>query len=131
MAHFAKLDENNNVLAVHVVNNNVITIDGNESEQAGIDFLTSLHGHTLWKQTSYNGNIRKNYAGIGFTYNEQLDAFVPPKPFSSWLLNENTCQWYAPISYPQDGYVHPNYGGTGEGKMYLWNEETLSWVEAE
>ena len=117
MAHFAKLDENNNVLAVHVVNNDVITIDGNESEQAGIDFLTSLHGHTLWKQTSYNGNIRKNYAGIGFAYDAGRDAFIPQKPFASWVLNETTCQWDAPVSYPTDG------------KFYGWDETTTSWVE--
>jgi hypothetical protein len=117
MAHFAKLDENNNVLAVHVVVNDVITIDGNESEQAGIDFLTSLHGHALWKQTSYNGNIRKNYAGIGYTYDAGRDAFIPPKPYVSWTLNETTCQWEAPVAYPTDG------------KRYTWDETTTSWVE--
>lgn len=117
MAHFAKLDENNNVLAVHVVVNDVITIDGNESEQAGIDFLTGLHGHALWKQTSYNGNIRKNYAGIGFTYDAGRDAFIPPKPYASWTLNETTCQWEAPVAYPTDG------------KPYTWDETTTSWVK--
>jgi hypothetical protein len=117
MAHFAKLDENNNVLAVHVVNNDVITIDGNESEQAGIDFLTGLHGHTLWKQTSYNGNFRKNYAGIGFTYDAGRDAFIPPKPWASWTLNETTCQWEPPVSYPTDG------------KMYAWFEPNQQWIE--
>jgi hypothetical protein len=102
MAHFAKLDENNYVLAVHVVNNEVITIDGVESEQAGVDFLASLHGHTKWKQTSYNGNMRKNYAGIGFTYDEVRDAFIAPKPDDftdkegnsfTFVLNEDTCLW--------------------------------------
>ena len=117
MAHFAKLNENNNVLAVHVVNNDVITIDGNESEQAGIDFLTGLHGHTLWKQTSYNGNFRKNYAGIGFTYDAGRDAFIPPKPFSSWTLNETTCLWEAPVAYPTDG------------KDYGWFEPNQQWIE--
>ena len=117
MAHFAKLDEGNNVLAVHVVNNDVITIDGNESEQAGIDFLTSLHGHTLWKQTSYNGNIRKNYAGIGFTYDVERDAFIAPQPYASWVLNETTCQWEAPIAYPNDG------------KYYGWFEANQQWIE--
>ena len=117
MAHFAKLDENNNVLAVHVVNNDVITIDGNESEQAGIDFLTGLHGHTLWKQTSYNGNFRKNYAGIGFIYDAGRDAFIPPKPWASWTLNETTCQWEPPVSYPTDG------------KMYGWFEPNQQWIE--
>lgn len=115
MAHFAKLDENNNVLAVHVVVNDVITINGSESEQAGIDFLTGLHGHSLWKQTSYNGTFRKNYAGIGYTYDSSRDAFIPPKPFNSWILNEDTCLWDAPIAYPIDG------------NMYIWNEENLAW----
>jgi hypothetical protein len=118
MAHFAKLDQNNNVLAVHVVVNDVITINGNESEQRGIDFLTELHGHSLWKQTSYNAKIRKNYAGIGFTYDNIRDAFIPPKPFESWVLNENTCQWQAPTSMPMV-----------EGKQYYWSENSLSWIE--
>jgi hypothetical protein len=117
MAHFAKLDENNNVLAVHVVNNDVITIDGVESEQAGIDFLTGLHGHTLWKQTSYNGNFRKNYAGIGYTYDTGRDAFIAPKLYSSWTLNESTCQWEAPVAYPTDG------------KYYGWFEPNQQWIE--
>ncbi len=117
MAHFAKLDEYNNVLAVHVVNNDVITIDGNESEQAGIDFLTSLHGHTLWKQTSYNGTFRKNYAGVGYTYDTGRNAFIAPKPYSSWTLNETTCQWEAPVAYPTDG------------KQYGWFEPNQQWIE--
>ena len=79
MAHFAKLDDNNVVLAVHVVNNDVITIDGVESEQAGIDFLSNLHGHTKWKQTSYNGSFRKNYAGIGFIYDENRNLIAIAK----------------------------------------------------
>jgi len=115
MAHFAKLDENNKVLAVHVVVNDVITIDGNESEQAGIDFLSGLHGHNLWKQTSYNGNFRKNYAGVDFYYDEALDAFIPPKPFNSWILDEETCRWNAPSPYPTDG------------KIYSWSEDNLNW----
>jgi len=96
MAHFAKLDENNYVLAVHVVNNEVITIDDVESEQVGVDFLASLHGHTKWKQTSYNANFRKNYAGIGYTYDSLRDAFIGPKPIvegKEFFLNEDTCQW--------------------------------------
>ena len=117
MAHFAKLDENNNVLAVHVVNNDVITIDGVESEQAGIDFLTGLHGHTLWKQTSYNGTIRKNYAGIGYTYDTGRDAFISPKPYGSWVLDETTCQWESPVAYPTDG------------KIYGWFEPNQQWIE--
>lgn len=93
MAHFAKLDKDNQVLAVHVVNNEVITVDGTESEQAGIDFLASLHSHEHWKQTSYNSTIRKHYAGIGYTYRADLDAFVPPKCHDEANLDENTCLW--------------------------------------
>jgi len=96
MAHFAKLDENNVVLAVHVVNNDVITIDGVESEQLGVDFLTSLHGHNLWKQASYSGKIRKNYPGIGFTYDENRDAFIEPEPEDHIGFNEETCRWIMP-----------------------------------
>jgi len=121
MAHFAKLDENNNVLAVHVVNNDVITIDGVESEQAGIDFLTGLHGHTLWKQTSYNGTIRKNYAGIGFTYDAGRDAFIAPQPWASWTLNETTCQWESPVPYPEVDPENP--------KRYGWFEPNQQWIE--
>lgn len=115
MAQFAKLNENNVVLAVHIVNDDVVSVDGAESEQVGIDFLTGLHGHSLWKQTSYSGSFRKNYAGIGYTYDSSRDAFIPPKPFNSWILNEATCLWDAPIAYPADG------------NMYTWNEENLAW----
>jgi len=121
MAHFAKLDEYNNVLAVHVVNNDVITIDGNESEQAGIDFLTSLHGHTLWKQTSYNETFRKNYAGIGYTYDAGRDAFIAPQPWTSWTLNETTCQWEPPVAYPIIDPENP--------KKYGWFEPNQQWIE--
>lgn len=117
MAHFAKLDENNYVIGVYVVVNDVITINGVESEQAGIDFLTNLHSYNLWKQTSYNGNFRKNYAGIGYYYDELRNAFIPPKPFPSWILNEETCLWGSPLPYPNDE------------KMYRWNEDILNWEE--
>ena len=117
MAHFAKLDDNNVVLAVHVVNNDVITVDGAESEQAGIDFLTNLHGHLNWKQTSYNGSFRKNYAGVGYTYDANRDAFIPPRNFPSWVLNESTCLWESPIPYPTDN------------QLYGWSESTQSWVQ--
>jgi hypothetical protein len=117
MAHFAKLDSNNNVLEVLVVKNDVITVNGSESEQAGIDFLTDLTGHSSWKQTSYNNNSRKRFAGIGYQYRENLDAFIPPKPFASWTLNESTCDWEAPVAYPTDG------------KDYLWQESNRSWIE--
>lgn len=117
MAHFAKLDDNNVVLSVHVVNNEVITVDDSESEQAGIDFLTDLHGHSNWKQTSYNGSFRKNYASIGFKYDSQLNAFIAPQPFASWSLNQETCKWEPPVSYPSDN------------KTYIWDESTVSWIE--
>ena len=114
MAHFAKL-ENNVVTKVIVVSNqDILDENGQESEQKGIDFCSNLLGGT-WKQTSYNGNIRKNYAGTGYTYDEGRDAFIPPKPFNSWLLDEDTCQWKAPVDYPADG------------NRYTWNEETTSW----
>ena len=125
MAHFAKLDENNVVVHVSVVDNwNVVDGQGNEVEQIGIDYLKQIHGgNTTWVQTSYNGNMRKNYAGIGYTYDAGRDAFIPSKPFNSWLLNEDTCQWEAPVPLPEDA-------GTGEPpKMYTWNEETTSWDE--
>lgn len=92
MAHFAKLDESNIVTEVIVVHNNELLDNGVESEAKGIAFCQSLFGGN-WKQTSYNGNIRKNYAGIGFSYDEQRDAFIPPKPEGDWILNENTCLW--------------------------------------
>jgi len=118
MAHFAQLDENNVVTQVIVVHNNDCTINGVETEEVGIVFCKTLFGvDTKWKQTSYNGTIRKNYAGIGYTYDAGRDAFIAPKPFASWTLNEDTCQWTAPTSYPTDG------------KRYSWNESTTSWTE--
>jgi len=120
MAHFAKLDNENRVISVEVVNNDVITdIDGNEQEQLGIDFLTQLHGVGWYKQTSYNGNLRKNYAGIGFTYDVTRDAFIPPQPYPSCTVNESTCLWEYPVSYPDDA---------GTTKFYEWDEPTTSWV---
>jgi hypothetical protein len=121
MAHFARLDETNKVVAVHVLNNEVIVdIDGNEQEQVGVDFLTQHNGGVGWyKQTSYNGSFRKNCAGVGFTYDPSRDAFIPPKPLASWLLNEDTCRWDAPTPYPDDG------------KEYSWDEATTSWIEEE
>jgi hypothetical protein len=117
MSHFAKLDENNVVVFVTVGRQED---DGKEAE------LSARTGE-IYKQTSYNtfagkhrlGGIpfRKNFAGIGFTYDEQRDAFIPPKPFTSWVLNEDTCQWQAPVKLPDDG------------KNYAWDEQSLSWVE--
>jgi len=117
MAHFAQT-ENNIVTQVIVVNNqDIVDENGQESEQKGIDFCSNLLGGT-WKQTSYNGSIRKNYAGIGYTYDETLDAFIEPKPYASWILDETTCQWKSPVDYPTDD------------KRYTWNEETLTWNES-
>ncbi len=135
MATFAELDINNKVLRVLSVHNNELLENGIESEQKGIQFLKSLYGEsTIWKQTSYNTrggkhynsdntlsldqtkSFRKNHAGIDKIYDETRDAFIPPKPYNSWTLNEETCLWEPPIPYPQDG------------NTYGWNEETLSWI---
>lgn len=119
MAFFAKLDEKNVVLGVFGVNDQELNnLSFPDSEPLGVAFLTEWSGgYTLWKQTSLEALFRKNYAGIGFEYDSILDAFIAPKPFPSWLLNTNTCQWEPPVPYPNDG------------KFYLWNEETQSWVE--
>jgi hypothetical protein len=118
MAHFAKLDDNNVVLEVHVVNN--AELDPENEEASGIAFLTQWSGgYSNWKQTSYNKTIRKNYACVGYTYDEEKDAFIPKKPFDSWVLNTNTWVWNAPVDCPQDG------------KFYDWDEPTTSWVEVE
>ena len=118
MAHFAKLDKDNVVTEVHVVNNiEMLTADNVESEIMGIAFLIRWSGgYSNWKQTSYNGKIRKNFAGIGYTYDAQRDAFIPPQLFPSWTLNETTCLWDAPVAYPTDG------------ERYQWDETTTSWV---
>lgn len=117
MAHFAKLDENNVVLEVLAVHNNELLQNGVESEAKGIQFLVDWSGgYANWKQTSYNNRIRKNYAGIGFTYDATRDAFIPPQPFPSWILNESTCLWDCPVQYPTDG------------QRYQWDESTTSWV---
>lgn len=115
MAHFAEIGLNNIVLRVIVVNNNdCLDENGQESEAKGIEFCRNLLGGT-WLQTSYNSNIRKNYAGAGFTYDSDRDAFIAPKPYPSWVLNESTCIWEAPVAHPMDE------------KLYTWNESSLSW----
>jgi hypothetical protein len=115
MAHFAKIDENNVVTQVVVVDNkDTSDAEGIEKEHIGAAHLEKILGGN-WKQTSYNGNFRKNYAGIGYTYRSDIDAFVPPKPFPSWLLNANA-QWEAPVAMPTDG------------QMYSWDEENINWV---
>ena len=120
MAHFAELDENNLVTRVLVVDNKDITKeDGTEDENLGINLLQNLFGG-YWKQTSYNNNFRKNYAGIGYQFDQTRDAFIAPKPFPSWVLNEDTCRWDAPVPYPDDDKM-----------CYIWNEPTMSWIKYE
>jgi len=127
MAHFTEIDDKNTVLRVLVIDNkDTQDNDGVEVESIGAKYLADGLGGT-WKKTSYNtsGGIhqlggtpfRKNYAGIGYTFDESRDAFIPPQSFPSWTLNEDTCQWEAPTAYPDDG------------KMYNWNEDTTSWDE--
>jgi hypothetical protein len=115
MAHFAKLDENNIVIDVLVVSNDILLkTDGTESEYKGKVFLNGLFGNATWVQTSYNSNFRKQYAGIGFTYDETNDVFISIKPFNSWTLDSNF-EWQPPTSYPTDN------------RTYSWNETNLSW----
>ena len=120
MAHFARINSTTNiVIEVNVVNNDDIqNLPFPESEPVGIQFLVPwFQEGTYWKQTSYNSSFRKNYAGIGYTYDPVRDAFIPPKPFASWVLNEDACLWDSPVPYPTDG------------KMYRWDETTTNWVE--
>ena len=126
MASFAKIGLNNKVIEVLSVNNEVLKdSNGVEQETIGVDFLTKLTGYPVWKQTSYNTNggvhssggtpLRKNFAGIGYTYDEDRDAFIPKKPFNSWILNETTCLWEAPVALPDTE------------NRYTWNETTTTW----
>jgi len=126
MASFAKIGLNSKVIEVLSVHNNVLKdSNGIEQEVNGIDFLTKLTGWAIWKQTSYNTDggvhnnngtpFRKNHAGIGYTYDETRDAFIPPKIYNSWILNENTCKWESPVPRPNDS------------DKYTWNESTLTW----
>jgi hypothetical protein len=111
MASFAKLGKGNIVERVEVVSNDIAT-----TEQAGVDFLNNLYkSRDVWKQTSYNNNIRKNFAGIGYQYDQTRDAFIAPKPFNSWILNEDTCRWEAPVAKPDDD------------QKYKWNETIKNW----
>ena len=112
MAHYAFLDNNNIVTEVIVGIHETETIEGLDTET----WYGNFRGQAC-KRTSYNNNYRKNYAGIGYTYDSTRDAFISPKPYSSWVLDETTCRWEAPVAYPTDG------------KRYTWNEETLSWIE--
>jgi hypothetical protein len=116
MASFAKIGLNNKVIEVLSINNEVLRdSNGVEQENIGVDFLTKLTGYPIWKQTSYNNNIRKNFAGIGMTYDEDRDAFISKKPYNSWVLNETTCLWESPVAYPNDG------------QSYNWNEQNQTW----
>jgi len=126
MASFAKIGLNNKVIEVLSVNNEVLKdSNGIEREELGIQFLNEIYKWPIWKQTSYNtvGGVhnnggtpfRKNHAGIGYTYDEDRDAFIPKKPFNSWILNEQTCQWEAPVAKPDDNNI------------YNWNESTKTW----
>lgn len=116
MAHYAKLNSENIVEAVIVISNSDEMVDGVESESAGVAFCQQLTGHHNWKKTSYNGNIRKRYAGIGYLYRQDMDAFIAPQPFPSWSLDANA-DWQPPVAMPTDG------------KMYTWDEENQAWVE--
>lgn len=116
MAHFAKLDENNIVLEVNVVNNDIL--DPANEEVSGVVFLTEWSGgHTNWKQTSYNSNFRKHYASVGYFYDNVRDAFIPPQPYPSWNLNQNTLLWEAPTPKPDEGWD------------WIWDEENIQWIE--
>ena len=130
MASFAKIGLNNKVIEVLAVNNNELKdSNGVEQEVNGIDFLTKLTGWAVWKQTSYNTHggvhssggtpLRKNHAGIGYTYDENRDAFIPPKPYTSWVLNESTCLWQAPVAMPATELE--------ENQYYSWNESIINW----
>ena len=115
MAHFAKLSEDNIVLDVIVVNDAWLDDNGTESEAVGIAALQLWSGWPYWAQTSYSNAKRVRYGGIGFTFDRALNAFIPPKPYASWILNEDSCLWEAPVEYPIDG------------EQYNWNEETQTW----
>jgi len=134
MAHFAKLGVGNIVTRVTVVSNDIAT-----TEQAGIDFLNTLHKtNDVWKQTSYNtkGGVhllggtpfRKNYAGVGYTYDESRDAFITPKPYQSWKLDEDTWNWKAPVAYPETfTQDRKNEDGSDAPDRYYWNEQKFRW----
>lgn len=115
MAHFAELGMDNIVQRVIVVHNNeLLDENGVEQEKKGAEFCRNLFGGT-WVQTSYNGNMRKNFAGAGYKYDSARDAFIAPQPFASWVLDEETCRWVAPVPMPTDG------------NLYTWNEDTIAW----
>ena len=135
MAHFAKLGINSKVIGVEVVaDTDCHNADGVEDETVGVQFLENIHGWPLWKKTSYNtqANVhalggtpfRKNYAGIGYTYDEDRDAFIPPKPYASWVVNETTCVWEAPVTYPSV----TTYGDPAKPYEISWDETNGRWI---
>jgi hypothetical protein len=137
MAHFAKLDDTNTVIEVIVVNNEELLENGVEYEAKGISFCQSLFGGN-WVQTSYNASFRKHYAGIDYVYDPIRDAFISPKPYASWILDEDTCDWIAPKPYPNDGndYIWNDYfeewqpkEGMPEEGQWRWNPTTQTWEE--
>lgn len=120
MAHFAKIEDNIVTDIVVLSNDEIKDANGNESEEIGVNFLKEAFGQdTVWKQTSYNNSIRKNYAMIGGTYDAERDAFISSKNYASWVLNEETCEWEAPVPMPEDYETNP----------YRWDEENKQWVE--
>ena len=120
MAHFAQIEGDTVVNIIVVGDNDMLDEEGNESEAVGITFLQGLFGaDTVWKQTSYNNNIRKNYAMVGGTYDESRDAFIDRKPYPSWILNETTCVWDPPVARPADLDTNP----------HVWDEENQQWVQ--
>ena len=128
MAHFAKLGVGNIVETVEVVSNNILLDEnGIEQEQLGVKFLRELYNepHAQWFQTSYNNNLRKNFAGIGFTYDISRDAFISPKPYDSWSLNETTCKWEPPVTYPVDGNIYD-----WDESAYI-SDNTKGWIKYE
>ncbi len=143
MAHFAKLGINSKVIGVEVVaDDDCKNADGVEDESVGIQFLENIHGWPLWKKTSYNTRggkhykedntesddqskaLRKNFAGVGYIYDEDRDAFYTPKPFASWILNETTCLWAAPVDYP----TVQEYGDPAKRYMISWDEANTRWI---
>jgi hypothetical protein len=118
VAHFVKLNETNTVTQVVVVNNNDIeNLPFPASEPIGQNWLNIFYSEpSIWRQTSYSGSFRKNFAGVGYFYDEKRDAFITPQPFIGWILDEDTCRWEPPVPYPSDG------------NQYIWDEDTQSWV---
>lgn len=125
MAHFAEINHENQVLRVVVVGNDDCKDQyGQESEEVGIAFCKSLFGdYTNWRQASYSGSLRKNYPSVGYTYDDMRNAFIPPKPYESWRLNEATCMWESPVPMPEQDPENP--------AIYNWDEQNQEWKRVE